>query len=188
MGSSGGLDGKEFTCSVGDLGSIPELGRYPWRREQLPTPVFWPGEFHELYSPWGHKESDTTEWLSLWPSLVAKMVKHPPVMQETWVQSLGREDPLEKEMATHSIILAWRIPWMGEPGGLQSMGLQRVGHNWATNTHTPIADSPVRRISFAMVAVSTGLAEPGFAFYVTWLTGHHKGYLPSREHLTQMCI
>ena len=50
-------------------------------------------------------------------------------MQETQVQSLGREDPLEKEMATHSSILAWRIPWIEEPGGLQSMGSQRVGHD-----------------------------------------------------------
>ena len=57
------------------------------------------------------------------------MVKNPPAMQETWVRSLGWEDPLEKEMATHSSILAWRIPWTEEPGGLQSMGLQRVGHN-----------------------------------------------------------
>ena len=56
-------------------------------------------------------------------------------MQETWVWSLGREDPLEKEMATHSSILAWRIPWMEEPGGLQSMGSQRVGHDWATSLH-----------------------------------------------------
>ena len=54
-------------------------------------------------------------------------------MQETQVQSLGQEDPLEKEMATHSSILAWRIPWTGEPGGLQFMGLQRVRHDWATN-------------------------------------------------------
>ena len=54
-------------------------------------------------------------------------------MRETWVQSLGQEDPLEKEMATHSSPLAWRIPWMEEPGGLQSMGLQRVGHDWATS-------------------------------------------------------
>ena len=58
-------------------------------------------------------------------------------MRETWVQSLGREDPLEKEMATHSSILAWRIPWTEEPGGLRSTGLQRVGHNWATSlTHS----------------------------------------------------
>ena len=54
------------------------------------------------------------------------MVKRLPTMQETQVQSLGREDPLEKEMATHSGILAWKIPWMEEPGRLQSMGLQRV--------------------------------------------------------------
>ena len=57
------------------------------------------------------------------------MVKRLPTMQETWVQSLDQEDTLEKEMATHSSTLAWRIPWMKEPGGLQSMGLQRVGHD-----------------------------------------------------------
>ena len=55
------------------------------------------------------------------------MVKNLPAMQDTWVQFLGWEDPLEKEMATHSSILAWRIPWTEEPGGLQSMGLQRGG-------------------------------------------------------------
>ena len=60
-------------------------------------------------------------------SLVAQMVKNPPAMQETQVQSLGQEDPLGKEMATHSSILAWRIPWTEEPEGLQSMGSQRVG-------------------------------------------------------------
>ena len=57
-------------------------------------------------------------------------------MQETWVQSLGQEDALEKEMATHSSILAWRIPWTEEPGELHCIGLQRVGHNWATNIFT----------------------------------------------------
>ena len=55
-------------------------------------------------------------------SLVAQSVKNPPAMWETWVQSLGREDPLEKEMATHFSILAWRIPWTEETGGLHSMG------------------------------------------------------------------
>ena len=59
-----------------------------------------------------------------WASLVAQTVKHPPAMQETRVQSLGQEDPVEKEMATHSSILAWKIPWTEEPGGLQSMGWQ----------------------------------------------------------------
>ena len=57
------------------------------------------------------------------------MVKRLPAMQETWVRTLGREDPLEKEMATHSSTLAWKIPWMVEPGKLQSMGLQRVRHD-----------------------------------------------------------
>ena len=64
-----------------------------------------------------------------WASLVAQMVKHLPAIRETQVQSLGREDPLEKEMATHSSTLAWKIPWTEEAGGLQSVGSQRVGHN-----------------------------------------------------------
>ena len=64
-----------------------------------------------------------------WASLVAQIVKTPPAMRETWVPSLGWEDPLEEEMTTHSSILAWRFPWTEEPGGLQSMRLQRVGHN-----------------------------------------------------------
>ena len=62
-------------------------------------------------------------------SLVTQMVKNLPVRQETQVGSLGWEDPLEKEVATHSGILTWRIPWTEEPGGLQFMGSQRVGHN-----------------------------------------------------------
>ena len=66
-------------------------------------------------------------------SLVAQRLKHLPAKRETWVRSLGWEDPLEKEMATHSSILAWRIPWKEEPGGLQSKGSQRVGHNWTTS-------------------------------------------------------
>ena len=60
---------------------------------------------------------------------MAQMVKSPPAMQATWVPSLGREDPLEKRSATHSSILAWKIPWTEEPGGLQSMGLQRIRHD-----------------------------------------------------------
>ena len=62
-------------------------------------------------------------------SLVAQTVKNPPAMQETWVQSLGWGNPLEKRMATHSSILAWRIKWIEEPGGLQSLGMQRAGHD-----------------------------------------------------------
>ena len=65
----------------------------------------------------------------LMASLVAQVVKHLPIMQETWLRSLGWEDPLEKEMATHFSTLAWRIPWTEEPDGLQSMESQRVRHN-----------------------------------------------------------
>ena len=64
-----------------------------------------------------------------WASFVAQMVKNLPEIQETWVRSLGREDPLEKGTVTHSSILAWRIPRTEKPDGLQSMGSQRVGHN-----------------------------------------------------------
>ena len=68
-------------------------------------------------------------------SLVAQRLKSLPAMWETRVRSLGREDPPEKEMATHSSILAWRIPWREEPGSLQSTGLQRVRHDWAISLH-----------------------------------------------------
>ena len=67
-------------------------------------------------------------------SLVAQMVKNLPVMWETQIRSLHWEDPLEKEMANHANILAWRISWTEEPGGLESMGFHRVGHDWAANT------------------------------------------------------
>ena len=66
-----------------------------------------------------------------WASLMDQTVKNPPAMQETWVQSLGQEDPLEEGMATHSSILAWRIPWTEEPGEPQSMRSPRVRHDWA---------------------------------------------------------
>ena len=72
-------------------------------------------------------------------SLVAQRLKHLSAMRETWVRSLGWEDPLEKEMATHSSILDWRIPWMEEPSGLQSIGSQqRIGHDWLTSLSTRI--------------------------------------------------
>ena len=96
---------------------------------------------------WGHKEWGITpntsndkeqtckkqDYLFNRASLVDKTVKNPPAVEENWLQSLGWEDPLEKGMATHSSILAWIIPWTEEPGWLQSMGLQRVRHNWITN-------------------------------------------------------
>ena len=82
-------------------------------------------------SPWGRKESDTTERLNnnsanFRASSVVQLVKNLPAMQETQVQSLGREDPLKKEMVNHSSILAWRIPWTEQPCGLQSIRSQNV--------------------------------------------------------------
>ena len=75
-------------------------------------------KFFYLVCPW-----------KLSTSLVAQMIKHLPAMRVTWVQSLGQEDPLEKEMAIHSSTFAWKIPWTEESSWLQSMGLQRVGHH-----------------------------------------------------------
>ena len=96
--------GKESTCDAGDPGSIPWLGRTTGEG------VDYPFQYSRA-------------------SLVAQLVKNMPAIQETWVQSLGWEDPLEKRKATHSNILAWRIPWT-----MQSMGLQRVRHDWVTFT------------------------------------------------------
>ena len=94
----------------------------------------WTEELGGLQSM-GRKESDTTEQLhftlapTFWTSLVAQTVKNLSTMQETQVRSLGREVPLEKAMALHSSILAWKIPWTEEPGRLQSKGSQRVSYN-----------------------------------------------------------
>ena len=110
---------------------------------------WWPGSTHDLRlqfrQPSSLKEPSNAIWSSLrlpillcgffrefiqlsWTSLVAQTVKRLPTVQETWLESLGQED-LEKEMATHSSTLGWKIPWMEEPGRLQSMGSQRVGHD-----------------------------------------------------------
>ena len=114
------------------IGFNPWVGKIPWRRERLPTPVFWPGEFHGLYS---HGVAKSRKQLSgfhfngFWVSLLAQVVKNLPAMQETQVQSLGWEHPLEERMATHSSVLVQRIPCTGEPGELWFIGSQRVGHN-----------------------------------------------------------
>ena len=92
---------------MGRPGFDPWVGKIPWRKERLPTPIFWPGELHGLYSPWGCTESDRTEGLSL--SLSFK-----------WI--------LKEGTATDYSILAWRIPGTEEPSGLQSIGSQRVRH------------------------------------------------------------
>ena len=118
-GFPGSSAGKESTCNVGDPVLIPGSGRSPGKGL-------------------GYLLQDS------WASLVAQMVKNLPAMQEAWVRSLDWEDPLEEGMATHSSILTWRIPWTEEPGGLQSMGLQRIGYDWVTK-HTHAYSWPLPR-------------------------------------------
>ena len=146
------LSGKEsaWPCrSLRRLGFYPCVRKIPWSRKWQPTPVFLPGESHGQrnlvgYRPWGRKDSHMTEQVCKrkyneaqvkgFPG--AQTVKSLPAIPETPVGSLGPEDPLEKEMATHSSIFARRIPCTKDPGGLQSMGSQRVGQDWVTNTLT----------------------------------------------------
>ena len=80
-------------------------------------------------------------WWVIRDSLMAQMVKSLPAMRETWVQSLGRKDPLEVKMATRSSILAWKIPWTEEPGGLQSIGSQKVGQDWVTSLSISVCNT-----------------------------------------------
>ena len=100
---------EESACNIGDPSLIPELGRSPGKRIGYPL----------QYS---------------WASLVAQSVKNPSAMQRTGFDPWVGKFPLEKGMVTHFSMLAWRIPWTEDPDGLQSMGLQRVAHDWANNT------------------------------------------------------
>ena len=111
LGFPGSSAGKEPACNAEDHGSIPGSGRSPGEGISYPL----------QYS---------------WASLVAQMVKNPPAVWETWVRSLGWEDPLEEGMATHSSILAWRILMDRGAWRLQSLGQQRVRHDWATEHST----------------------------------------------------
>ena len=106
-------------------------------------------------------------------SLVALMIKNLSSMRETWVRSLGQEDPLEKGMATYSSILSWRIPWTEEPGRLQSMGSQRIGHDWATNTLT-VCTSHCRPY-FPLCALRTGTGRQHASGSSTGLTIRQTG-------------
>ena len=144
---------------------VPWVGKYPTEQDSLAYPFSsrssWPrnwtgvswvagGFFTKLNCKGSPKEQGTLNFFDSFymASLLAQMVKCLPAMQETRVWFLGREDPLEKEMATHSITLAWKFPWMEEPDRLQSMGLQRVGHDWTTSLHfTCMAYWFTRRIS-----------------------------------------
>ena len=112
-----------------------------------------PVSLERLYLPWMAASRSTSRkqpqyWSfrhKCWVSLVAWSVKKLPAMQKTGVRSLDGEGPLEKEMSTHSIILAWRVPWTEEPGGLQSMGLPGVGHGWSDLAHTSTPKHWVQR-------------------------------------------
>ena len=96
-------------------------------------------------------EAFTHRLISSLGSLVAQTVKNLSTKQETQIRSMGREDPLEKGMATHSSILAWKIPWTEKPGGLQLMGLQRVRHDWMTFNNSLISSWPqLNGISFSV--------------------------------------
>ena len=92
-------------------------------------------------------------------SLVAQTVKRLSTMWETWVRSLGPEDPLEKEMAIHSSTIAWKIPWTEEPGRLQSKGLQRVRHDWATSLSLAIKKKEILPFTTQMELESIMLSE-----------------------------
>ena len=127
---------------------------------------------------------------SIWASLVAQMVRNLSAMQEPWVWSLGWKDPLEKEMATHSNTLAWRIPWTEESGGLWSTGSQRIRHDWATFIHSVIQCLFFSGL-FYFVLSPPGSSVHAFLFYgwvvtplcinnrvsIYWYTDAGKAYL-----------
>ena len=128
-----GSAGKESDCNVGDLSLIPGLGRSPGEGKGYPL------QYSGLENSWTVQSMGFQivrhDWVTFTnpnfgASLVAQTVNRWPAM---WVRSLGREDPLEKEMAIHSSTLAWKVSWIEEPDRPQSMGLQRLGHNWATS-------------------------------------------------------
>ena len=135
------VSSKGSTSQFRRLGGGLWVGKIPWKRAWRPTPVLLPGECNRLrnlvgWNPWGHKESDTTEQLN-WTehasraSRVAQLVKNQPATWETWVWSLGWEDILEEDMATHPSVLAWRMHMDRGAWWAPVWGSQRVGHDWA---------------------------------------------------------
>ena len=140
LGFPGSSADKESACNAGDPSSIP--GSRKSAKEAIGHPL--------QYS---------------WPSLVTQLVKNPPAMLETWVRSLGWEDPLERGKATHSSILAWRIPWT-----VSSMGSQRVRHDWATFTFSLEATvSLISQFSNTSFVFAWHLWEPHWLHFFTLL-------------------
>ena len=127
---------REQKCCPGDVGrgalstrllTAPSLHleSKSWVRQVCLSHLPLPHLFYIIFAPGAMTSTQVTE-----------MVKNLPAMWKSWVRSLGWKDPLEKWMAIHSSVHAWRIPWTEEPGGIQSMWLQRVRYDWVTNTHT----------------------------------------------------
>ena len=146
LGFPHGSAGKESACNVGDLGSIPGLGRFPGEGKDYPLQY---SGLENSMDFWVHGVAKSWIWLSdfhmhhYWEFPGSSVAKNLPASAGNggeWVRSLDRDDPPEKGMASHCSILAWRIPWTEEPGGLQSMGSQRFGHNRSdlACTHTCI--------------------------------------------------
>ena len=120
--------------------------------------------------------------ISQWASTAAKRVKCPPEMWETRVWSLGQEDPLEKEMATHSSILAWRIQWTEEPSRLQSTGLQKVRHEWATSLTFTIGQwAQMKQTSFEPSGFFSLCVHVSLYVYSTFLNATLTTFLWGRE-------
>ena len=141
-GFPGGSDHKESACNAGDLGLIPWSGRSAREGTGDSSILAWRIPWTEEPGPLQSMRSKRVRhtWETNGTFLMAQQVKNLLAMQETRVWSLGWGDSLEKEMATHSSILAWEILWTEEPGRLQSMRSQRVGHNWVcAHTHTHIS-------------------------------------------------
>ena len=120
-------------------------------------------------------------------SLLAQLIKNLPAVQETQVRFLGQKDPLEKEMAAHSSILAWKIPWTGEPGGLQSTGSHSIGHDWVTNTllHLPLVCCYYLYIFLKIISncrIIALLRCVGFCHTWTWIS-HRYTYVSSLLNL-----
>ena len=126
--------GKRFKREGGREWSRTVVSDSLWPHGLQPT---------RLLCPWDFPGKSTGVGCHIqysWAFLLAQMVKNLPAMQQTRVRSLGREDPLEKDMAPHSSTLAWRIPWIEEPGRLQSMGSRRVRHDWATSLSRTVSE------------------------------------------------
>ena len=151
MGFPGGSEIKASACNARDPGSIPGSGKSPGKGNGIPLQYSclensmnrgaWQTTSACNVGPWFDSCAGKISWrrdrihaVVFMGSPCASDSEEFAAVQVTWIQSLGWEDPLEKEMASHSSILVWRIQWMEKPGRLQSMGSQRVGQDWLTDT------------------------------------------------------